>query len=228
MAARDYCRGWSTGSAVRDRHQPGHRDPAAGAVRADAVRRPGLGAEGWAAAGPNRPDRRCRDAEPGSGFQLAWARAYAAAARSPGQDLAVLRGLAGRTGRPRRAADRHRAALDACCRRWSPAGAADPDEIDAELARDRTASGERQAALARALIPTAANKAAVWQRLVSGRPAAELAAAVAAARLPALVAGGADRAVRERVLRRRRAGLGDPGQRAGAGVRSGWRTRRTR
>src|SRR6185436_16101127 len=45
-------------------------------------------------------------------------------------------------------------------------GAADPAEIEAELDRDRTASGERQAALARALIPTPESKAETWRRLV--------------------------------------------------------------
>jgi aminopeptidase N len=44
-------------------------------------------------------------------------------------------------------------------------GGVGPAEIDAELAGDRTASGEREAALARALLPTPANKAEVWERL---------------------------------------------------------------
>jgi aminopeptidase N len=49
----------------------------------------------------------------------------------------------------------------------SSLGAATTDEIEAELAGDRTASGEREAAVARALIPTAENKAAVWAELTS-------------------------------------------------------------
>jgi aminopeptidase N len=44
-------------------------------------------------------------------------------------------------------------------------GAATREEIEEELAIDRTASGEREAAIARALIPTAENKAAVWAEL---------------------------------------------------------------
>ena len=44
-------------------------------------------------------------------------------------------------------------------------GAAGAAEVDAELARDRTASGEREAAYAHALVPTAENKAAVWAQL---------------------------------------------------------------
>ena len=44
-------------------------------------------------------------------------------------------------------------------------GAAGPAEIEAELDRDRTASGERAAALARALVPTPESKAETWRRL---------------------------------------------------------------
>jgi aminopeptidase N len=39
------------------------------------------------------------------------------------------------------------------------------DEIGAELDSDRTASGQREAALARALLPTPENKARVWAEL---------------------------------------------------------------
>jgi aminopeptidase N len=102
-------------------------------------------------------------AEPGSGFQLAWARAYAGSARAE-DDLAVLRGWLAGHGVPD-------GLLIDTELRWSvlqslaAKGAVGTDEIDAELARDRTASGEREAALARALLPTAANKADVWERL---------------------------------------------------------------
>ncbi|MER5458910.1 aminopeptidase N [Micromonospora sp. NPDC002389] len=102
-------------------------------------------------------------AEPGSGFQLAWARAYVSAARS-GEDLAVLRGwldgsevTAGLT-------------IDTELR-WSVLqslvanGVAGVPEIEAELAKDKTSSGEREAAYAQALLPTAENKAAVWAQL---------------------------------------------------------------
>ena len=41
-------------------------------------------------------------------------------------------------------------------------GAAGPDEIAAELVRDHTATGQRQAAAARALVPTAHAKAEAW------------------------------------------------------------------
>ncbi|MGA3489528.1 aminopeptidase N [Micromonosporaceae bacterium DT55] len=104
-----------------------------------------------------------RDAEPGSGFQLAWARAFAGAARAP-EDLVALRGwyngtevTAGLT-------------IDTELR-WQVLaalvanGVAGAAEIEAELAKDRTVSGEREAAYARALIPTAEGKAAVWAEL---------------------------------------------------------------
>ncbi len=102
-------------------------------------------------------------AEPGSGFQLAWARAYVSAARSA-EDLAILRGwldgsevTAGLT-------------IDTELR-WSVLqslvanGVAGGPQIEAELAGDKTSSGEREAAYAHALLPTAENKAAVWAQL---------------------------------------------------------------
>ncbi|MEH0936009.1 aminopeptidase N [Micromonospora psammae] len=102
-------------------------------------------------------------AEPGSGFQLAWARAYTSAARSD-EDLATLRGWLAGTGVP--------AGLTIDTElRWAilqslvAKGAAGPAEIEAELAGDRTASGEREAAYAHALVPTAQNKGAVWAEL---------------------------------------------------------------
>ncbi|MGC1211637.1 MAG: ERAP1-like C-terminal domain-containing protein, partial [Micromonospora sp.] len=102
-------------------------------------------------------------AEPGSGFQLAWARAYASAARS-GEDLAILRGWLNGGEVP--------AGLTVDTElRWTVLqalvanGAAGTTEVDAELAKDRTASGEREAAYAYALVPTPENKAAVWAQL---------------------------------------------------------------
>jgi aminopeptidase N len=104
-------------------------------------------------------------AEPGSGFQLAWARAFVGAARSDA-DLALLRGWLEGTAVP--------AGLTIDTElRWSllealaAMGAATEEEIEAELSGDRTASGEREAALARALIPTRENKARVWAELTA-------------------------------------------------------------
>jgi aminopeptidase N len=104
-------------------------------------------------------------AEPGSGFQLAWARAYASSARAE-SDLATLAGwLEDRDVPPglRIGADLRWAVLQALV----ALGAARPAEIEAELDRDRTAAGEREAALARALVPTAESKAETWRRLVT-------------------------------------------------------------
>ncbi len=102
-------------------------------------------------------------AEPGSGFQLAWARAFVSAARAP-EDLAILRGwLEGTEVTAGLTIDTEL--------RWSVVqaltanGAAGAPEIEAELANDKTASGEREAAYAHALVPTEANKAAVWAQL---------------------------------------------------------------
>jgi aminopeptidase N len=105
-----------------------------------------------------------RGAAPASGFQLAWARAYTSAARTPA-DLAVLAGWL-------RGEDVPRGLKIEADLRWSilqslvAKGAASPEAIEEELDTDRTASGERQAALARALVPTPESKAETWRRLV--------------------------------------------------------------
>ncbi|MBX6357303.1 MAG: aminopeptidase N [Micromonosporaceae bacterium] len=126
----------------------------------------------WAPAGWAALARTARDAaqaaEPGSGFQLSWARAYISAAR--GEELAQLRGWLDGTA-PVPPGLRVDSEL-----RWAlvqalvAGGAADESLIDAELARDRTASGEREAAVARALVPTPEGKAAVWRQLTGPDP----------------------------------------------------------
>ncbi|WP_344174063.1 aminopeptidase N [Pilimelia columellifera] len=101
--------------------------------------------------------------ESGSGFQLAWARAYAGAARAEA-DLATLRSWLDGSATPAGLS------MDAEMR-WTAlqslaaAGACTAEEIAAELRRDPTNDGERQAALAEALLPTAENKARVWEQL---------------------------------------------------------------
>ncbi len=103
------------------------------------------------------------DAEPGSGWQLNWARSFITAARTP-DEQAVLRGWLAGEGVP------EGLVVDTELR-WqllqslSSLGAATVEEIEDELAGDRTASGEREAAVARALVPTPENKAAVWAEL---------------------------------------------------------------
>ncbi|WP_405555715.1 aminopeptidase N [Streptomyces sp. NBC_01171] len=105
-----------------------------------------------------------RTAEPGSDHQLAWARAFAATARTPEQlDLleALLDGSRTVEG----------LAVDtelrwAFVERLAAVGRFDEAEIAAEYERDRTAAGERHAATARAARPTAEAKAEAWASVV--------------------------------------------------------------
>jgi aminopeptidase N len=102
-----------------------------------------------------------RAAAPGSDHQLAWARAFASAARST-EHLDVLHGVLYGT----EVIDGLRVDAEM---RWAllhalvAAGAAGDAEIDAEAERDPTASGQRRAATARALRPTAEAKAEAWR-----------------------------------------------------------------
>ena len=104
-------------------------------------------------------------AAPGSDHQLAYARAFAATAKSA-DDVAVVRSwLEGRAPEG--------LAVDADMRwtllqRLVAQGAAEPAEIDAELQRDDTATGRRQAATARASVPTPAAKEAAFAAAVEG------------------------------------------------------------
>ncbi|MER8017438.1 aminopeptidase N [Streptomyces griseoluteus] len=105
-----------------------------------------------------------RTAEPGGDHQLAWARAFAATARTPEQlDLleALLDGSQTVEG----------LAVDtelrwAFVERLAAVGRFDEAEIAAEYERDRTAAGERHAATARAARPTAEAKAEAWASVV--------------------------------------------------------------
>jgi aminopeptidase N len=105
-----------------------------------------------------------RTAEGGSDHQLAWARAFAATARTPEQlDLlqALLEGTQTVEG----------LVVDtelrwAFVQRLAAVGRFDEPEIAGEYARDRTAAGERHAATARAARPTAEAKAEAWASVV--------------------------------------------------------------
>ncbi|MFE1754066.1 aminopeptidase N [Streptomyces anandii] len=105
-----------------------------------------------------------RSAEPGSDHQLAWARAFAATARTPEQlDLlnALLEGSQTIEG----------LVVDtelrwAFVQRLAAVGRFDEPEIAGEYERDRTAAGERHAATARASRPTAEAKAEAWASVV--------------------------------------------------------------
>ncbi|GGR76628.1 aminopeptidase N [Streptomyces aureoverticillatus] len=105
-----------------------------------------------------------RAAAPGSDHQLAWARAFAATARTE-SDLALLEGLLdGSESIAGLAVDTElRWAFVA---RLAATGRLDDAGIDAEFERDKTAAGERHAAAARAARPTAAAKAEAWASVV--------------------------------------------------------------
>jgi aminopeptidase N len=124
---------------------------------------------GWAPTGWAELNAAARDAiaaaEPGSGLQLGWARTYIATARSD-DELDVVAGWLRDEGVP------ERLAIDTELR-WlilqalSAGGRAGEKEINAELDNDRTAGGERQAAIATALIATPEAKAETWRRLTA-------------------------------------------------------------
>jgi aminopeptidase N len=106
-----------------------------------------------------------RTAAPGSDLQLAWTRTFASAARTP-EHVALVRGILDGTERlPGLAVDTEL--------RWSllwalvAVGAASDPEIDLELERDVTASGQRRAATARALRATPEAKAEAWRLATS-------------------------------------------------------------
>jgi aminopeptidase N len=105
-----------------------------------------------------------RSAEPGSDHQLAWARAFAATARTPEQ-LDLLEGLLDGSQTV------EGLAVDtelrwAFVERLATVGRFDETEIAGELERDKTAAGERHAATARAARPTPEAKAEAWASVV--------------------------------------------------------------
>ncbi|MFD3870748.1 aminopeptidase N [Streptomyces sp. NPDC058623] len=105
-----------------------------------------------------------RGAEPGGDHQLAWARAFAATARTEGQLTYLAALLDG-------AAELEGLVVDtelrwAFLERLVATGVVGEAAIDAELTRDATAAGERHAATARAARPTTEAKAAAWASVV--------------------------------------------------------------
>ncbi|CAN5217743.1 aminopeptidase N [soil metagenome] len=104
------------------------------------------------------------ESTPGGDHQLAWSRAFATAARSD-KHAALLRGLLdGSVTVDGLAVDTDT--------RWVllhglvAIGAAADGDIDAELERDATSTGQRRAATARALRPAAEHKAEAWRRAI--------------------------------------------------------------
>ncbi|MHB9861688.1 aminopeptidase N [Streptomyces sp. YIM S03343] len=105
-----------------------------------------------------------RAAEPGSDHQLAWARAFAATARTPEQ-LDLLEGLLDGT----HTVDGLVVDTElrwAFVQRLAAVGVFDETEIAGEYERDKTAAGERHAAMARAARPTAEAKAEAWASVI--------------------------------------------------------------
>jgi aminopeptidase N len=105
-------------------------------------------------------------AEPGSDHQLVYARALAGIATSP-ESLELLAGLLDGS------ATIDGLAVDTELRwqllqRLVSRGAAGPEQIEAELERDRTDAGERHAQSCLAEIPTADAKEAAWARITDG------------------------------------------------------------
>jgi aminopeptidase N len=103
-------------------------------------------------------------AAPGSDHQLAWVHALIGAARSPEQ-AAWLRGLLDGTTTPAGLVVDEELRW-AIVQGLSARGTIGAAEIDAEVERDPSAAGQRHAATARALQPTAAAKAEAWRLAV--------------------------------------------------------------
>jgi aminopeptidase N len=100
-------------------------------------------------------------AAPGSDHQLAWAHTLFSAARSE-EHVAFMRGLLdGSASVPGLAVDDE--LRWAIVQELSARGAIDEAAIAAELERDSSAAGQRHAATARALQPTAEAKAEAWR-----------------------------------------------------------------
>ncbi|MFI9308387.1 aminopeptidase N [Streptomyces triculaminicus] len=105
-----------------------------------------------------------RAAEPGSDHQLAWARAFAATARTDEQ-LALLSGLLDGTETVEGLVVDTELRWD-LLGRLAATGRADDAAIAAELERDKTSAGEEHAAWARAARPTAEAKERAWASVV--------------------------------------------------------------
>ncbi len=145
---------------------------------ADDVREPGLQSLG------DRLLQLARSADAGSDHQLAFTRAFAGIARTDDQLVAIGDLLSGAE------------VLDGLTidtdLRWTlvqrlvATGRLDADDIDRELDSDNTASGQRQATLARAMIPTFEAKDIAWRSVVDRDelPNALMSATVAGFNLP--------------------------------------------
>jgi len=109
----------------------------------------------------------CQSAPAGSDHQLAYLRGFTAVATAPA-DLEFLAGLLDGT------VSLDGLAVDtdlrwALLRRLVSRGVRGEDAIDAELSRDATDAGERQAAGCRAAVPTLTAKRETWETLTDGK-----------------------------------------------------------
>jgi aminopeptidase N len=108
--------------------------------------------------------RQLLEAEPGSDHQLAFARTFAGVAGRSDELALLSRLLDGTDSVPGLAVDTD--LRWAFLRRLVSTGTVGDAAIDAELARDNTASGQRHAATVRAARPTAEAKALAWAETV--------------------------------------------------------------
>ncbi|HEY3292158.1 MAG TPA: ERAP1-like C-terminal domain-containing protein, partial [Candidatus Nanopelagicaceae bacterium] len=100
--------------------------------------------------------------EPGSDLQLIYAREFATSAKSAAQYAKVRSMLEGKMKGLVVDADLRWALLNALVE----SGVATHEEVDAELERDKTASGQRSAAFARAAFPDAAAKSEAFRAAI--------------------------------------------------------------
>ncbi|MFI6279570.1 aminopeptidase N [Streptomyces sp. NPDC050988] len=105
-----------------------------------------------------------KSAAAGSDHQLAWARAFAATARTPEQLDLLEHLLDGRESIEGLAVDTE--LRWAFVQRLAAVGRFDEAEIAGEYERDKTAAGERHAATARSARPTEEAKAEAWESVV--------------------------------------------------------------
>jgi aminopeptidase N len=112
----------------------------------------------------DKAEQALRAAAPGSDHQLAWAQAFLGCARTAPHAATARAFLSDDPGVPGLVVDTDL--------RWSTLqalaamGAATEEDISRELDRDGSAAGQRSAATARALLPSAAAKAEAWRLAV--------------------------------------------------------------
>ncbi len=121
---------------------------------------------------------RLENAEPGSDYQLAFVRSFAASAKTPRHLDIVASLLSGDTALPGLAVDTELRWL--LLSRLAAHGHVNEAAVDAEVARDDTAAGHRHAAATRASFPAQTAKDDAWQRVFNGSDAhnAEISAIV--------------------------------------------------